>query len=84
LLLATARRHGELLKDPAPRVLLQDLGLDNLTFVLQYWTELRSGLDADVVSSDLRFMIETALKDALSKRETPEPDEGSEASQVVA
>ena len=72
------------MKEPAPRVLLQDLGIDNLTFVLQYWTELRGGLDADMISSDLRFMIETALKDAVSKRETPEPDKGSEASQVVA
>jgi potassium-dependent mechanosensitive channel len=85
LLLATARRHGELLKEPAPRVLLQDLGIDNLTFVLQYWTELRGGLDADMISSDLRFMIETALKDAdLSKRETPGPDTDGGVSQVVA
>jgi len=64
LLLATAQRHGQLLKDPAPRILLEDVGVDSLTFSLQYWTELRTGIDADVIASDLRFMIEAALKEA--------------------
>ena len=74
LLLTTAQRHGQLLKDPPPRILLQDLGLDALMFAVQYWTELRSGVDAEVIASDLRFMIETALRDAgWSKTAAPEP-----------
>jgi small-conductance mechanosensitive channel len=64
VLLATAQRHGQLLKDPPPRVLFQDVGVDTFLFSLQYWTEFRAGIDADVVASDLRFMIEGALKDA--------------------
>ena len=63
LLLAIAQRHGQLLKDPAPRVLLQDFAADTLMYSLQYWTEFRAGMDPDVVASDLRFMIETALKE---------------------
>ena len=74
LLLTTAQRHGQLLKDPAPRVLLQDLGIDTLTFTLQYWTELRTGVDGDVIASDLRFMIETALKDAAARSKPAEPE----------
>jgi len=68
LLLSTAQRHGQLLKDPAPKVLLQDFAADTLMYSLQYWTEFRAGMDPDVVASDLRFMIETAFKEAgLSK-----------------
>jgi len=74
LLLTTAQRHGQLLKDPAPRVLLQDLSIDTLTFSLQYWTELRTGVDPDLIASDLRFMIETAFKDAADRSKPAESE----------
>jgi hypothetical protein len=55
-------------------VLLQDLSLDTLTFSLQYWTELRTGVDPDLIASDLRFMIETALKDAADRSKPAESE----------
>ncbi len=84
LLLATAQRHGQLLKDPAPRVLLQDFAADTLTYSLQYWTEFRAGMDPDVVASDLRFMIETAFKEVgLSKTAPAEVNVSSAVPQKV-
>jgi potassium efflux system protein len=64
VLQATAARHGQLLKDPTPRVIFEDFGTDALIFTLEYWVEMSENVDPRVVGSDLRFMIEGALSEA--------------------
>jgi small-conductance mechanosensitive channel/quinol monooxygenase YgiN len=63
-LLAQAERHGQILKQPAPRVLFQDFGADGLVFALQYWIDFARGVDGTQIASDLRFMTEKALAEA--------------------
>ena len=63
-LLDVARRHGEVLPEPAPRVLLEDFGADALMFCLEYWIDYAQGADGRQIASDLRFMIEAAFTDA--------------------
>jgi small-conductance mechanosensitive channel len=64
VLLAQADRHGQVLKQPAPRVLFEDFGADGLAFALQYWIDYSKGVDGRQVASDLRFMTEKALGEA--------------------
>ncbi|HEX6945640.1 MAG TPA: mechanosensitive ion channel family protein, partial [Casimicrobiaceae bacterium] len=52
-----AKRHGVVLDDPAPLVVLEDFGADALAFALYFWVELRTGVNAAQVASDLRYMI---------------------------
>ena len=63
-LLAQAERHGQVLKQPPPRVLFEDFGADGLVFVLQYWIDYSKGVDGTQIASDLRFMTEKALNEA--------------------
>jgi small-conductance mechanosensitive channel len=63
-LLSVADRHGQVLKDPAPRVIFEDFGSDALAFSLEYWIDYAKGADGRQIASDLRFMIEKALADA--------------------
>ncbi|RYD18690.1 MAG: mechanosensitive ion channel, partial [Verrucomicrobiaceae bacterium] len=62
LVLATLKecveRHGLILKDPAPIVTLDDFGDKALVFMLYFWTEFNDKTNGDVVSSDIRLMIE--------------------------
>jgi potassium efflux system protein len=64
LIRACAERHGEVLKQPPPQVLLEDFGDNALTFALFIWIDVRSGPGGPVITSDLRFMIEAALTEA--------------------
>jgi potassium efflux system protein len=59
-----AKRHGVVLDDPAPQVILEDFGADSLVFALYFWVELRPGVSAMQVASDLRFMIAKGLAEA--------------------
>jgi len=59
-----ARRHGVVLDDPAPQVILEDFGADSQVFALYFWVELRPGVNAMQVASDLRFMIAKGLAEA--------------------
>ena len=61
LLEEIAGRHGKVLKNPAPEVLLEDFGGDALVFSLYYWLDVRSGTPARQVASDLRAMIEAGF-----------------------
>jgi len=63
-LLGVAERHGQVLKDPAPRVIFEDFGSDGLAFSLEYWIDYARGADGRLIASDLRFMIEKALAEA--------------------
>jgi potassium-dependent mechanosensitive channel len=58
LLEACARRHGNVLDDPAPYVLFEDFGDNAQTLALHFWVELLPRVSAAQVASDLRFMIE--------------------------
>ena len=61
LLLAGAARHGLVLQDPPPQVLLEEFGGDALIFALNYWLDLTKGADSRAVASDLRIMVEKAM-----------------------
>jgi small-conductance mechanosensitive channel len=63
-LLSVAERHGQVLKDPAPRVIFEDFGADALAFTLEFWVDFAKGADSRQIASDLRFMAEKALADA--------------------
>jgi small-conductance mechanosensitive channel len=63
-LLSVAERHGQILKDPAPRVIFEDFGADGLAFSLEYWIDYAKGADSRQIGSDVRFMIEKALAEA--------------------
>jgi small-conductance mechanosensitive channel len=63
-LLGVAERHGQVLKDPAPRVIFEDFGSDGLAFSLEYWIDYAKGADGRQIASDLRFMVEKALAEA--------------------
>jgi len=63
-LLAQAERHGQVLKNPPPRVVLEDFGDSALAFALDYWIDYGKGADGRQIASDLRFMIEKALAEA--------------------
>jgi small-conductance mechanosensitive channel len=63
-LLGVAERHGQVLKDPAPRVIFEDFGADGLAFSLEYWIDYAKGADGRLIASDLRFMVEKALAEA--------------------
>jgi small-conductance mechanosensitive channel len=63
-LLAQAERHGQVLKNPAPRVIFEDFGDSALAFALEFWVDFGKGADSRQIASDLRFMIEKALAEA--------------------
>jgi len=61
LLLGVAERHGLVLKEPAPVVLLEDFASDSLLFGLYVWVEINPEISWKSIASDLRFMISKAL-----------------------
>ncbi|HSD41339.1 MAG TPA: mechanosensitive ion channel domain-containing protein [Burkholderiales bacterium] len=63
-LLSVAERHGQILKDPPPRVIFEDFGADGLAFSLEYWIDYAKGADSRQIGSDVRFMVEKALAEA--------------------
>jgi small-conductance mechanosensitive channel len=64
LLLECMQRHGQVLKDPEPRVLFEDFGDSALVFAMYFWVEMRPSVSSLVVMSDLRFMVHRALEEA--------------------
>lgn len=61
LLVDLALRHGQVLKEPEPYVLLEEFKDGALVFSLQYWIEIGPAVDPATVASDLRFMIENSF-----------------------
>lgn len=59
-----AKRHGLILPDPAPLVLLEDFGADSLLFAVYFWVELKENTNANLIASDLRFMIDKRFTEA--------------------
>ncbi len=66
-----AQRHGQLVEDPEPTVLLDDFADNGLRFTLHYWIELVPGMDRRRVASDLRMMLLGAFEDAGIKMAPP-------------
>ena len=83
LLMECADRHGLVLKNPAPIITFDDFTDSAHVFAIYYWTEFNSQTDADVVASDLRFMIEkrfaeTGIRFPATKPELPVPPASNE------
>jgi potassium-dependent mechanosensitive channel len=76
LLEACVTRHGLILKDPEPEVLLDKFGTGALEFAVYYWLEISSKLNRGRVASDLHFMIEKALSEAGISMTAPRQDVG--------
>ena len=63
VLTEAAGRHGLVCKDPAPLAVFEDFGESALLFGLYFWLDLSGPVNAMVVASDLRLMIEKHLAD---------------------
>ncbi|MER2507047.1 MAG: mechanosensitive ion channel domain-containing protein [Azonexus sp.] len=61
VLVGCAEEHGQVLKEPAPEVLLEDFADNALLMILVFWVELSPNMSGRRVDSDLRFMIEKRL-----------------------
>jgi len=68
-----ASRHGQLVEEPGPTVLLEEFADNGLRFALHYWVDLRPGTDRRRIASDLRLMILGAFADAGIKMAPPPP-----------
>lgn len=69
-----ARSHTNVLGTPAPMVIFEDFGGDDMLFSLDYWVEVRPDLDARLVASELRHQIGPALAAAgIASRQAEPP-----------
>jgi potassium efflux system protein len=59
-----AERHGLILKEPAPLVTLDDINPGGMAFMVYFWTEFNSKTDSNIVSSDVRIMIDKRFSEA--------------------
>ena len=59
-----AKRHGNVLANPAPQVLFEEFGDSAQLLTLYFWVELSDKVSASQVASDLRFIIDKTLNEA--------------------
>jgi len=59
-----ARAHASVLADPAPEVLFDNFGSDDLQLRLLFWVALGGARGGPTVDSDLRYAIHDALQAA--------------------
>ncbi|WP_406664621.1 mechanosensitive ion channel family protein [Gallaecimonas sp. GXIMD1310] len=64
IMLAAASEHQQIEKRPPPEVLFEDFGDNALVMTLLFWVAARVPMDLRRVSSDLRFALDKACKDA--------------------
>ena len=57
-------RHGLVLNDPVPVITFEDFTDNAYVFTAYYWTEFNDRTNAEVVASDIRFMLEKRFSDA--------------------
>lgn len=62
-LLAVAKEHGQILKNPAPEVRFEDFSDKALVFRLLFWFDTNE-TNRETIGSDLRFMIDKAFAEA--------------------
>lgn len=67
-------RHGLILKEPLPITTFEDFVENAYLFGVYYWTEFNDKTNADVVASDLRFMIEKRFAEAGIKFSKSQPE----------
>ncbi len=61
ILADVAGRHPLVLADPGPVAVLEDFGADAMSFVVDFWVEVRPGVEPRLVASELRHQIVEAL-----------------------
>ena len=61
VIIGCAEEHGQVIKDPAPEVFLDDFADNALLMALVFWVELGPNMSGRRVDSDLRFMMEKRL-----------------------
>ncbi len=59
-----AKRHGNVLANPAPLVLFEEFGDSAQILTLYFWVELSDKVGGAQVASDLRFIIEKRLAES--------------------
>jgi len=64
LLRDAAGQQPRILADPAPAVLLNDVGGNVLTFEVVFWIEIRSANDPTIIRSDLRRAIDRHFRES--------------------
>jgi len=64
ILAAVAGRNSHVLASPAPVVVFEDFAADALLFSLDFWVEVHPGVEARVVASEMRHLIDEALSEA--------------------
>ncbi|MBM5571257.1 MULTISPECIES: mechanosensitive ion channel domain-containing protein [Deefgea] len=62
LLEEEVKRHGQIVADKNPEILLENFAADALTFGVYYWIDIGAGIIGRQVASDLRFMIEASFR----------------------
>ncbi len=61
LLESAVQRHGVICQTPPPEVLFENFGDSALMFGVYFWLEMRPGVSARQVLSDLRYMIDKSF-----------------------
>jgi small-conductance mechanosensitive channel len=61
ILAEVAGRHPLVLANPGPVAVLEDFGADAMSFVVDFWVEVRPGVEPRMVASELRHQIVEAL-----------------------
>jgi small-conductance mechanosensitive channel len=61
LLQECASRHGLVLQEPAPQVVFEDFADSTLNFMLHFWIDLKCGRSGELITSDLRFMVDESF-----------------------
>jgi len=56
-----AEEHGQVLKEPAPEIFLDDFSDNAILLALVFWVEMSPNMSGRRVDSDLRFMMEKRL-----------------------
>lgn len=64
ILIETALSHPEIIKDPPPRVLLEDFSARGLLFAVYFTVEQNGLSDSAIISSDLRFVVLKKCREA--------------------
>ncbi|WAC19806.1 mechanosensitive ion channel [Luteolibacter sp. SL250] len=64
ILTECAERHGLILKDPAPMVILQDFADNAILFRLYFWTAFDGKTNPEQVESDVRIMVQKRFEES--------------------
>ncbi len=74
VLMQCGKRHGLILNDPEPYVLLEDFGDSSIVFALYFWIEMLPNVNANQVASDLRYMIDKKFRELAIDISFPQRD----------